>query len=131
MGAHGFSLQAFVCFPVVPSAVSSLGQLGPKLIPVLCLDGFPLLLIWFLIFPGPAKLTVLFFTLQSGLGVSLPEVPVFPVSGFSSTPLTLIYLFGGKDGKGLDVSAATHQTPLSLFQADLSPTGMCPGSSTL
>lgn len=29
------------------SSVSSPGQLGPKLIPVLCLDGFTLLLVWF------------------------------------------------------------------------------------
>lgn len=70
-------------------SVSSPAQLGPKLIPVLCLDGFSLLLVcFFLTFPGPAKLGVLFFTLQSGLGNSLPEVPMFPTSGCSFTPFT-------------------------------------------
>lgn len=36
---------------------------------------------------------------------------MFPVSGCSSTPLTSIYLSRGKDGKGLDVSAATPPNP--------------------
>lgn len=55
---HGcpWVLPASVCLFSCGSrcSVSFLGQLGPKLIPVLCLDGFPLL-VWFFNISWPKK----------------------------------------------------------------------------
>lgn len=92
--ARDFSLQACVCLPLAPGALSAPpGRLGPKLISVLWLDGFSTsCLFWFFVFWGffniSWPLRALFFTTQKALGIRLSEVPMFPISGCSSIPIT-------------------------------------------
>lgn len=110
-------------------SVSSLGPLGRKLIPVLCLDGFPLFLIWFFNISQPSKTKC--FVLHSAIrfGYQSPRGPHVPHIWM---PLHLLHLNIPLWPGFVCCHPPNPSEPFQAFFAipgNLSPTGMSPGSS--